>query len=166
MRSMPIILFAAAATFATPALAALGTSVNGQGMIEQGRTFAVNARVNADGTATGNATLINRNFSGDSGKGPYQAHFDLTCGKMVDNKTMILGGLATKTNDSNLRDYAYFMVRDNGEPGAGRDEISRAYFWDDLPNTTGDPLACANSNPADFPLEVIKSGNLQVRITP
>ena len=153
----------AAAAVAAPALAALGTSVSGQGMLEQGRTFSVNARVNADGTASGNATLINRNFSGDSGKGPYQAHIDIRCGKMVDNKTMILGGFASRTNDSNLREAVFFSVRDNAEPGGGADEISRAYFWDGDPNTTGDPMACLASTV--FPMETIRNGNIQVRVT-
>lgn len=169
MRKIHILMLAGlAAGAATPALAALGTSVSGQGMLEPGRTFAVNARVNADGTATGNATLINRNFSGDSGHGPYQAHIDITCGKMLDNKTMLLGGFANRTNDSNLRDSAFFIVRDEGEPGRDRDQISRVAFFDDDPTTTDDnPLRCLLSTAADLPpLETIRSGNLQVRITP
>ena len=89
LRSRKYLLAALAVTIATPALAALGTSVGGQGMLEKGRTFAVSARVNADGTATGKATLINRAFSGESGNGPYQSHIDITCGKMIDNRTTI-----------------------------------------------------------------------------
>lgn len=167
MRSIhKILLGAVTVGIAAPALAALGTSVNGQGMLDQGRTFAVSARVNADGTATGNATLINRAFSGDSGRGPYQAHIDITCGKMVDDKTMILGGFANRTNDSNLRDSAFFIVRDNGEPGANRDEISRVAFFDDDPNTVDtNPMRCQLTDPASLPLETIRRGNLQVQVT-
>lgn len=166
LRSRKYLLAALAVTIATPALAALGTSVSGQGMLDQSRTFAVNARVNADGTATGNATLINRSFSGDSGKGPYQAHIDISCGKMLDQRTMVLGGFANRTNDSNLKDAAYFIVRDNGEPGGGRDQISRTFFFDDNPATTGDPMLCLGVALGDFPLETIRNGNIQVRITP
>lgn len=166
MRSTKYWLAALSVTMATPALAALGTTVAGQGMLDQNRTFAVNARVNADGTATGQATLINRSFSGDSGNGPYRAQFEISCGKMLDQRTMVLGGFANRTNDSNLRDAAYFIVRDNGEPGGGRDEISRTYFFDNDPTTTGDPMACLAVNLGDFPLETIRNGNIQVRITP
>lgn len=161
------ILAGVALSAAGPAFAALGTDVSGQGMLDQSRTFAVSARVNADGTATGTATLINRSFSGDSGNGPYQAHIDISCGKMLDNKTMLLGGFANRTNDSNLRDSAFFIVRDNGEPGGGRDQISRVAFFDDDPTTVDDnPMRCLLTTPADLPpLETIRNGNLQVRVT-
>lgn len=158
------ILLAAAGLLATvPALAAdrIGM-VSGQGRLDPERTFSVSARINADGTATGRATLINRSFSGDSGKGPYKAQIDITCAQRVGN-TVLLGGFATRTNDSNLRDSVFFSVQDNGEPGAGRDRISRAFFFDDDPNTTDDnPLRCLLNNINDFPLETIESGNIQV----
>ena len=167
MNSMKLIAALAAVAVAAPALAALGTSVNGQGALDPQRTFAVSARVNADGTATGTATLINRAFSGDSGRGPYQAHFDITCGKMLDNKTMLIGGYANRTNDSNLKDSGFFIVRDEGEPGAGRDQISRVAFFDDDPNTVDpNPMRCLLTTPADLPpLETIQRGNLQVQVS-
>ena len=43
------------------------------------------------------------------------------------------------------------------------DKISRAYFWDDDPNTQGPPSACVNSTLADVPLETIVSGNINVK---
>lgn len=166
MRKLSSIAFCVlTAAVATPALAALGVDVRGQGMLDPQRTFAVSARVNADGTATGQATLVNRAFTGDSQTNPYQAHFDISCGKMLDQRTMVLGGFANRTNDSNLKDAAYFIVRDNGEPGGGRDQISRTYFFDNDPNTTGDPMLCLLVNDGDFPLETIRNGNIQVRLT-
>lgn len=157
---MPLL---AAGLIAVPALAQTTSSVAGQGTLEKGRTFAVSAKINVDGTATGNATLINHAFSGDSGKGPYQLHVDVTCGKRVDSNTVILGGTTRKTNDSNLVDAVYFSVQDNGEPGKDRDKISRAYFFDNDPATTGDPALCLGATLSDLPLETIVSGNLQVR---
>lgn len=155
-----------AVAIATPAIAALGINVGGQGMLDPQRTFAVSARINADGTASGNATLINRAFKGNpEGAAPYQAHIDISCGKSLDPKTVVLGGFANRTNDVNLKEAAYFIVRDNGEPGAGKDQISRVFFFDDDPNTNGDPMLCLLVNDGDFPLETIIKGNLQVKMT-
>ena len=52
---------------AAPALAQITATgfASGQGTLEQGRKFALSARINADGTASGQAVLINRNFTGD-----------------------------------------------------------------------------------------------------
>lgn len=148
---------------ATPALAETIASASGQGRLSPDRNFSVSARVNADGTASGRATLVNRAFSGDSGKGPYQLQVDVTCGKRLDANTLIFGGTTRRTNDSSLVDAVYFSVQDNGEPGAGKDRISRAYFFDGDPTTTGDPALCLGSTLADLPLETIESGNIQVR---
>ena len=60
-------------------------------------------------------------------------------------------------------DAVYFSVQDNGEPGAGVDRLSRAFFFDDDPNTTGDPQLCQNNQPGDFPMEFIESGNIGLR---
>ena len=49
------------------------------------------------------------------------------------------GGTVKRTNDPSLVDAVYFSVQDNGEPGEGVDKISRVAFFDDDPNTTGDP---------------------------
>ena len=150
---------------ATPALAQVTAtgSASGQGTLEAGRKFALSARINADGTATGQATLVNKNFSGEKPNQPYQLHVDVTCGKRLDDHTAIFGGTTRKTNDQSLVDAVYFSVQDNGEPGAGKDMISRAYFFDDNPATTGDPKLCLGSTLTDLPLETIVSGNINVR---
>jgi len=159
-----MIVFAAAAV-AVPAIAATAGQVSGQGALstDPRRTFSVSAQINADGTASGRATLVNKAFTGENGKAPYLLQVDISCGKMLDDHTVILGGSTRRTNDPSLVDAVFFAVQDNGEPGAGRDKISRAYFWDDDPNTQGPPSACLNSTLADVPLETIVSGNLNVR---
>ena len=155
----------AVVAFATPALAQITAtgSASGQGTLEAGRKFALSARINADGTATGQATLVNKNFSGEKANQPYQLHVDVTCGKKLDDHTAIFGGTTRKTNDPSLVDAVYFSVQDNGGPGAGKDMISRAYFFDDNPATTGDPKLCLGSTLTDLPLETIVSGNINVR---
>lgn len=130
------------------------------------RQFTFNAQRHADGTVTGHAVLINPAFTGDNGRTPYQLHVDISCLRIVGN-IAIMGGTTTKTNDSNLVDAVFFTVQDNGE-GRGatlRDRISRVFFWDDDPTTTGDPQACLLTGPLDFPLEDIEHGNIQVRPT-
>jgi len=42
-------------------------------------------------------------------------------------------------------------------------ERGDSHLWDDDPTTTGDPQACQLVGPADFPLETIEAGNIQVR---
>lgn len=155
----------ALAVSAAPALAQVTAtgSAGGQGTLDQGRKFALSGKINADGTATGQATLVNRNFSGDRPNQPYQLQVDISCGKKIDERTAIFGGMTRKTNDSNLVDAVYFSVQDNGEPGAGKDKVSRAFFFDDDPATTGDPKLCLGSTLADLPLEPIASGNISVR---
>ena len=82
---------------------------------------------------------------------------------MVDANTAIFGGTVKRTNDPSLVDAVFFAVQDNGEPGKGTDKISRVFFWDDDPSTTGDPQACQLNVVDDFPLETIESGNIQVK---
>ena len=145
---------------ATPAMAAQGdVRITGQGTIEDGRVFNVSAVLRADGTARGQATLINRNFSGDTGRGPYTLHIDITCAKQLDDGTVTIGGYTRRTNDSSLVDAVFFTVEDNGRD----DLLSRAYFWDGDPNTTGDPAACQLVNNGDFPMEQVIRGNINVR---
>ena len=160
-----IIALASIATLAGPAIAATTAMVSGQGALstDPRRNFSVSARINADGTASGRATLVNKAFTGANGKAPYLLQVDISCGKVLDSKTVILGGSTRRTNDPSLVDAVFFSVQDNGEPGAGRDKVSRAYFWDDDPNTQGPPSACLNSTLADVPLETIVSGNLNVK---
>ena len=142
---------------------------NGHGTIivtdEQGRSarrqFSFNAKRNPDGTVSGRAVLHNPAFSGADGR-RYQASFDISCLKIVDN-IAVIGGFVRRTNDPNLVDAAYFTVQDNGEPGKNQDQISSVYFFDDDPNTTGSPALCEVTEPNAFPFMPIESGNVQVR---
>jgi hypothetical protein len=144
----------------SPALAANkgDVRVSGQGTIEDGRTFSVSAVLYQDGTARGQATLTNRNFSGDTGKGPYKLHIDISCVKQLDDNTVVIGGFTRRTNDSSLIDAVFFQVQDNGKD----DLLSRAFFWDGDPETTGDPATCQLVNNGDFPMEEVIRGNLNV----
>ena len=143
--------------------AAAGPSANGHGTLTNTdgtkRQFTFNARTNADGTVSGHAVLRNPAFDGADGK-PYYTHLDITCLKVIGN-VAFMGGTESKTNDP--IDTGYFSVEDNGEPGKNNDRISRVFFWDDDPTTTGPPEACQNTEPTAFPLETIDSGNIQVR---
>ena len=130
------------------------------------RQFSFSARRLADGSVRGNAVLHNPAFETEEGQ-RYQLQVNITCLRVVGN-VAIFGGTTRRTNDPNLVDAVFFSVQDNGEPGRDRDRISRVFFWDDDPTTTGDPQACQVTGPTDFPLEAIESGNIQVRggITP
>jgi hypothetical protein len=145
-------------------------SANGQGTLldvdENGNTirrqFSFSARRNSDGTVKGNAVLHNPAFTGENGKQKYQLQIDISCMKVIGN-TAFFGGTTRRTNDPNLVDAVYFSVQDNGEPGRGKDAISRVFFFDEDPTTVGDPGLCQNNTVGDFPMEVIDSGNIQVR---
>ena len=144
-------------------------SANGQGTLlvlnEDGdavrRQFAVSARRYADGSVKGNAVLHNPAFTNANGQ-KYQLQVDISCMKTIGN-VAFFGGTTKRTNDPSLVDAVYFSVQDNGEPGRDRDKISRAFFFDDDPNTTGDPQLCQGNVLGDFPMEVIESGNIQVK---
>lgn len=150
----------AAALATTPAIAANkgDVRISGQGTIEDGRTFSVSAVLYQDGTARGQATLTNRNFSGDTGRGPYKLHIDISCVKQLDDNSVVIGGFTRRTNDSSLIDAVFFQVVDNGKD----DLLSRAFFWDGDPDTTGDPAACQLVNNGDFPMEEVIRGNLNI----
>ena len=145
-----------------------GESAGGHGTLlatdENGKTvkrqFTFHARKSADGTVTGKVVLRNPAFDGDDGKS-FFLKGDISCLRVVGN-IAILGGTPERTNDANLNDAFFFTVQDNGEPGKGRDRISRTFFFDDDPTTQGDPQLCLGTGPADFPLETIESGNIQV----
>lgn len=154
-----------AAVVASAGVAATTQSASGQGTLDNGtRTFSFSARTNADGTVTGNAVLINRNFTGENGQSPYRLQIDISCMNIVDD-VAFFGGTVKSTNDPSLVDAVYFAVKDSGEPGAGVDQISRVAFFDGDPNTTGDPQLCQFNTPTDgyLPLETIERGNIQVR---
>ena len=166
-RNVTVGMIAAATVvaIAAPAIAATASHVSGQGTLstDPRRNFSVSAQINSDGTASGRATLVNKAFTGENGRAPYLLQVDISCGKMLDDHTVILGGSTRRTNDPGLVDAVFFSVQDNGEPGAGRDKVSRAYFWDNDPNTQGPPSACLNSTLTDVPLETIVSGNINVK---
>ena len=169
LRALALLAVLAAATlfaFASGSSAAASVaSANGHGALNNvgsaDRQFSFSARKLADGTVTGNAVLVNPAFTGDNGA-PYQLQIDISCMYVVGN-IAVFGGTTRRTNDANLVDAVFFSVQDNGEPGAGADRISRAFFWDGDPTTTGDPQACLLTAVDAFPLEEIKSGNIQVR---
>ena len=146
-------------------------TVNGEGTLlvlnENGdpvrRQFSFSARVWRERIVKGNAVLHNPAFDGPNGHGSYQLQISISCMKVVGN-VAFLGGTTRRTNDpASLVDAVFFSVQDNGEPGRGRDRISRAFFWDEDPNTTGDPQACQAMTQTDAPLETIESGNVQVK---
>ena len=126
------------------------------------RQFSFSARVGAGGTVKGNAVLHNPAFDGPNGHGSYQLQISISCMKVVGN-VAFFGGTTRRTNDPSLVDAVFFSVQDNGEPGRGKDRISRAFFFDDDPNTTGDPQACQAMSQSDAPLETIESGNVQLK---
>jgi hypothetical protein len=144
-------------------------SASGQGTIlvqdDQGNTvrrrFSLSAHRQQDGTVKGNAILSNPAFTGTNGQ-PYQLQIDISCMKVYGN-IAFFGGLTRRTNDPNTVDAVYFSVQDNGEPGKNNDLISRVFFFDDDPTTTGDPQLCLGNQVGDFPMEPIEAGNIQLR---
>jgi hypothetical protein len=159
------------------AAAALAATANGQGAIvfdagdgkTDRRNFSFSARqTSTDGTATGQANLVSRQYSYGNGQQPYMAHIDIKCMKVVGN-TAYIGGLVQRTNESDpvYSGAVFFIAQDNGEPGKDADKITLAYFWDSDPNTVGDPMACVNlpdpTSLDDTALQTIDSGNIQVR---
>lgn len=156
---LALVAVLAAGVFVTVALAAPGDSASGQGTLDGNRKFSFSATTHADGTVTGNAVLHNPAFQVD-GK-TYQLQIDIECMNRFGN-IAFFGGTTKRTNDPSLVDAVFFSVQDNGEPGK-EDKISRVFFWDDDPNTTGDPQACLNNVPGNFPMETIEKGNIQVK---
>lgn len=124
------------------------------------RQFSFAARRQEDGSVRGSAVLHNPAFETDKNQS-YQLHIDIQCMKVIGN-IAFFGGTTRRTNDPNLVDAVYFSVQDNGEPGRDRDLISRTFFFDDDPNTTGDPQLCQGNEAGDFPMEPIESGDIQV----
>ena len=142
--------------------AAPSASANGSGKLDENRQFSFSARqLSPDGTASGNAVLHNPAFTVNNNQ-RYALQIDVRCIKVIGNVAFV-GGLTRRTNDPSLVDAVFFSVQDNGEPGKGSDQISRVFFWDDDPNTTGDPMACQLNQLGDFPMEPIQSGNVQVK---
>jgi hypothetical protein len=157
------VAFLAAGIAVAPALSQnVKQQANGHGTLDANRQFSFNAQLRADGTVTGQATLMNPEFTGANGHSPYQLQIDISCMKVIGN-VAFFGGTTKRTNDPNLVDAVYFSVQDNGEPGKGRDMLSRAFFFDDDPATQGDPQLCQGNQLGDFPMEPITAGNIQVK---
>jgi len=143
--------------------AAAKRSANGHGTIllqdTEGRTvrrqFSFSARINSDGSVSGNAIIHNPSFDPK-----YNAQFDITCLKIVGNRASF-GGSVRKTTDPVFNDEfdaAFFTVFDNGEPGNGNDTISEIFF-----DNVVEPSACQFIGADDFPQIPIESGSVQVR---
>ena len=172
-RPIRILAVSAIFVFATAAIVmgivAAGDSASGHGTLfvtnpdgnNIRRQFSFSARRAADGSVRGNAVLHNPAFEGENGQN-YQLQINISCMNVYGN-IVFFGGTTRRTNDPNLVDAVFFSVQDNGEPGGGRDKISQAFFWDDDPTTTGDPMACLNNSPGDFPMDTIEAGNISVR---
>lgn len=150
---------------AVPAIAQVTATgmASGQGTLDQGRKFALSARINADGTASGQAVLINRNLTAETSAQPSQLHVTVTCGKKLDDRTAIFGGTTQKTNDSNLVAGVTFAVQDNSDSAGGKDMISLAYPLDAIPAISSEARSCLDATLTDAPLEPIVGGNIQVR---
>jgi hypothetical protein len=151
------------------AVSAAGTGASGHGTLfvtnpdgnNVRRQFSFSARQATDGTVNGNAILHNPAFTVENGQN-YMLHVDISCMKVIGN-TVFFGGTTQRTNDPNLVDAVFFSVQDNGEPGKNSDKISQALFFDDDPNTTGDPMLCLGNQLGDFPMMTIEAGNIQVK---
>lgn len=126
------------------------------------RQFSFSARTKSDGSADGTAVLHNPAFDGANGNQPYSLQVDISCMKVIGN-IAFFGGTTRRTTDPNLVDAVYFSIQDNGEPGRRNDRISRVFFFDDDPTTTGNPQLCQGNVVGDFPMELIESGNIGLR---
>ena len=123
------------------------------------REFSFNAYIDQDGTVSGNAILVNPEFGGDGLNESYQLELDISCMNVVGD-TAFFGGTTQRTSDPNLVDAAYFSVQ---EDAYGSRKISQVHFFDDDPNTVGDPQLCMGNQPGDFPMEPIESGDIDIR---
>lgn len=130
--------------------------------IKNGRTlkrdFAFNAYIDQDGMVAGNAILVNPEFGGADLNEPFQLEMNISCMNVVGN-VVFFGGMTRKTNDPDLVDAAYFSVKSD-EHG---DSISQVYFFDDDPDTTGDPQLCIGNRIGDFPMEPLESGDIDIQ---
>lgn len=148
---------------AAPASAKKGDlHISGQGRLLQERTFALNVFGNEDGTATGQVQLVRRDFPTDTPdkNTPIIEKVNVTCAHRVDDNTVVFGGVVERTNNTSLAETRYFVVRDNGTPNEGTDEMS--YL---IPSNLGadDPLFCLNLTAGSFSIEPILNGNITIK---
>jgi len=141
-------------------LTASGRGILPAGMAKDGSTiereFTFNAHARLDGKVEGMGMLYNPT-EGENAQ-PYVLQIDISCMNVVGD-VIFFGGTTHRTTDPNLADAVYFSAQDNGED---KDKMSRVYFFDDDPNTTGDPQLCKANQPGDFALEPILSGDISV----
>jgi hypothetical protein len=126
------------------------------------RQFSFSARMMSDGTVMGNAVFYDPAADAAEGWQPYALHIDISCMNVIGN-TVFFGGTTSYTTDPALADAVFFSAENNEETGAGKDRLSRAFFFDDDPNTNGDPQLCQNNQVGDFPMEFIENGDIGLR---
>ena len=168
IKNVYLIILTMAAIAAVPSAAVLHrSSAKGNGVLsgsalKNGRTlkreFSFNAYIDQDGIVSGNAILVNPEFEGTGLNESYQLELDISC-MNVAGDTVFFGGTTRRTSDPNLVDAAYFSVQDDA---SGSQKISQVHFFDDDPNTTGDPQLCMGNRPGDFPMEPIESGEIDI----
>ncbi|MFL6468823.1 MAG: hypothetical protein ACJ72Z_12765 [Pyrinomonadaceae bacterium] len=124
------------------------------------REFSFDVFVDQNGAVSGNALLVNPEFEGADLTEPFQLEMDISCMNVIGD-LVFFGGTTKRTSDPNLVDAAYFSVQD--DLASGSRKISQVFFFDDDPNTTGDPQLCMGNQPGDFPMEPIESGDIDVR---
>ena len=155
---------ATASAISAPDLTASGRGIFSAGTMPDGtmiqREFSFSAHIRKDGTVEGLGMLYNPAEGSANGK-PYLLQIDISCMNIVGD-VVFLGGSTHRNTDTKLADAVYFSVQDNGKPGADSDKMSRVYFFDDDPNTTGDPGLCMGNRIGDFPMETIISGDISV----
>jgi hypothetical protein len=175
-QSLLLFVFSIALAFGTLVYMEAGSaaplaSADGHGTLFEGvdsrgranrRQFSFSARTMSDGTVLGNAVFYDPAGDGSDGGQPYSLHIDISCMNVIGN-IAFFGGTASYTTDPDLVDAVYFSVQDNEDPLAGKDSLSRAFFFDDDPDTTGDPQLCQNNQVGDFPMEFIENGNIGLR---
>ena len=155
---------ATASATSAPELTASGRGVFSAGDRADGtviqREFSFTAHVRKDGRVEGTGMLYSP-AEGSANNQPYMLQVDISCMNVVGD-VVFFGGSTHRTTDPRLSDAVYFSVQDNGEPGVEKDTMSRVYFFDDDPNTTGDPGLCMGNRLGDFPMEAIISGEINV----
>lgn len=145
----------AAVAGAAPTLAGAGRvvhSATGAGHVTTAgelRSFSFSALLFEDGSATGEVQVNSRSLD-------TVVHLRIDC-LAVDGATAHMSGVVTRSSnpaEAPVGDRRRFVVRDNGEGGAGPDEIST------IPrNPAGE--TCENSTLV--PTRLVENGNVQVR---
>jgi hypothetical protein len=155
-----IALLTAAPTLAQGDGVVHGATGSGQMQVGDGalRTFSFNAVERSDGTATGQAQLVNR-----QGGNAAQVHVEIDCLSIFGSLAIASGTITQSFNPAAIGLPAVFAVEDNGEGGNdGPDRITLLLTFPLIPPET--PL-CKLAGPADAePLLIpIENGNIQVR---